>query len=147
MLTMQQDTIFGNIKMEQGLDPITLSYQGLKARYHPSSIQFYGVYRNNQYQHFKTITSKGGRSLFVEIMERGAVDLYKYSELHIRENEVYDRYIYLIKNIDDKLIYMSSSSYQRILANFLKKHPNLLTQLAISSYEEVPKLIKQYNQR
>ena len=146
MLTLQKDTLFGDIFLQRGIDPIVFKHKGLKMNYHPSSIQFFGIFRNNGYQHFKVLRSKQGKAVFVEIMGIGKIYLYKYTEEHIFPNLTLNRYVYLMGESDEKLTTISSSSYQRILGHFFKKNPALLTQLATTSFAEVPKLIYQYNQ-
>jgi len=146
ILTLQKDTLFGEILVTQGIDPIAFKHQGHKMSYHPSSIKYFGIFRNKAYHHFKVLKSKEGKAVFVEIMATGKINLYKYTEKHIFPNSTLNRYVYLMGASDKQLITFSSSSYQRILGHFLKKRPSLLAQLTSSSFSEVPKLINQYNQ-
>lgn len=146
ILTLQKDTLFGEILINQGIDPIAFKHQGHKMSYHPSSIQFFGVFRDEEYQHFKVFKSQEGKAVFVEIMATGKINLYKYTEKHIFPNSTLKRYVYLMGPSDGKLTTLSSSSYQRILRHFLKKRPSLLAQLTSASFTEVPNLINQYNQ-
>ena len=113
--------------------------------YYPPSIQFFGVFRNNIYRHFKTLRSKKGQAFFVQIMANSRIKLYKYTEEHIYPNSTLKRYVYLMGPMDDQLITLSSSNYQRILNEFLKGKPALLAQLENTSFKEVPQLIKRYN--
>jgi len=146
LLTLNQDTLYGKILTEQaGLAPIIFIYKRQKMNYHPSSIQFFGLFREQVYQHFKTLKSEKGRAFFVQIMATGNIKLYKYSEEHIFAYATLRRYVYLMGTTDDNLTSISSSSYQRILGNFLEDTPSLLAQLANTTFDEVPQLIKQYN--
>lgn len=146
ILTLQQDTLYGKILIEpNGLAPITFIYEGQKMQYYPSSIQFFGIFRENKYQHFKTLKSNNGGAFFVQIMVVGKLTLYKYSEEHIFPNATLNRYVYLMGTIDEALTTISSSNYQRILGGFLEGQTALLSKLADTSFEEVPQLIRVYN--
>jgi len=148
LLTLNQDTLFGKILTEaNGLAAIKFIYKGKKMTYHPSSIQFFGIYREGRYQHFRTFKSEEGRAFFVQIMTIGKIKLYKYSEEHIFTDATLSRYVYLMRTTDDDLTTISSSSYQRILGDFLKDKPSLLAQLANTTFAEVPQLIKQHNKK
>jgi len=146
LLTLKQDTLYGKIVTNSnGLAPITFVYGGHKMNYHPPSIQFFGVFRNKRYQHFKTLKSKNGQAFFVQIMVNNGIKLYKYTEEHIYFNSILERYVYLMGPTDDELMTLSSSNYQRILGDFLKEKPFLLAQLENTSFEKVPQLLEQYN--
>lgn len=146
LLTLKQDTLYGKILSQStGLAPITFVYGGHKMNYHPISIQFFGIFRNNIYQHFKTLRSKKGQAFFVQIIANNGIKLYKYKEEHIYPNSTLRRYVYLMGPTDDQLTILSSSNYQRILNKFLKEEPALLAQLENTSFKEVPQLIEQYN--
>ena len=147
ILTLQQDTLFGKIEMEQGQDPITFSHNKKKINYHPSTIQYFGIFENKQYQRFKSLTSLGGKSIFVKILVEGKIKVYKYTEEHVYPNSTLNRYVYLMGYSDDALVTVSSSAYQRMVGYFLKEHPNLLLELANYSFDEVPQIIEQYNER
>lgn len=147
LLTLKQDTLYGKIlSQSHGLAPITFIYESQKMNYHPTSIQFFGLFRNNIYQHFKTLRSEKGQAFFVQIIENNGIKLYKYKEEHIYPNSTLVRYVYLMGPTDDQLTTLSSSNYQRILNDFLKEEPALLAQLENTSFQEVPELIKQYNE-
>lgn len=145
ILTLQKDTIFGKIVEREGKEPITFIHNKLKVYYHPSTIQSFGVFRENRYQRYKSLRSKEGQTFFVEILGQGKVNLYKYTELNIIKKAQVKRYVYMIDTHDHELIIFSSSTYQRILGTFLKEYPSLVAQLANCSYHEVPILIEQYN--
>lgn len=145
ILTLQKDTLFGEILMEQGLDPIIFKHKGLKIQYYPSSIQFFGILKDNKYHHFKSLKSKYGRAVFAQIMATGKTQLYKYSEKHLFPNSTLSRFVYLMGATDNQLTTISSSSYQRILRDFFKDTSTLLSQLTNTSFDDVPKLIKQHN--
>lgn len=146
LLTLKQDTLYGKILSKPyGLAPITFVYGGHKMNYHPTSIQFFGLFRNKTYQHFKTIRSEKGQAFFVQIMANNGIRLYKYKEEHVYPNNTLGRYVYLMGPTDDQLTTLSSSNYQRILNEFLKEEPALLAQLENTSFKEVPQLIEQYN--
>lgn len=146
ILTLQQDTLYGELLMESsGLAPITFIYEGQKMQYYPPSIQFFGIFRDKEYQHFKTLKSKNGRTFFVQRMAIGNITLYKYSEEHIFPNATLNRYVYLMGVSDEALTTISSSNYQRILGDFLEGQSTLLAKLADTSFEEVPQLIRIYN--
>ena len=101
LLTLQQDTLYGKILTESyGSAPITFIYGKNKMIYQPSSIQFFGIYRDKNYRHFKSLTSEGGKSIFVQIMVNGPIKLYKYSEEHIHINTTQKRYVYFFGSAD-----------------------------------------------
>ncbi len=147
LLTLKKDTLFGKILTEKrGLAPIVFVYGKQKMNYYPSSIQFYGIFRDKTYQHFKTLKSKEGKAFFVQIIANGNIQLYKYLEKHIYTHSTLRRYVYLMGRSDEQLMTISSSNYQRILGDFLKEQPSLLSKLTTVSFAEVPQLIHQYNQ-
>lgn len=147
ILTLQQDTLYGKVLTEpSGLAPITFIYEKQRMNYHPSSIQFFGIFRNKEYQHFKALKTKEGRAYFVQIMSNGKLNFYKYSEEHIFTYATLNRYVYLMGTSDNQLTTLSSSSYQRILGDFLEGQPALLSKLEDTSFEEVPLLIELYNE-
>ncbi len=146
LLTLNRDTLHGKIKAESnGLAPITFVYEGHKMNYRPNSIQFFGIFRDNAYQHFKTLRSKKGQAFFVQVMVDDNIKLYKYAEEHIFPSSTLKRYVYLIGATDDQLTTLSSSNYQRILSEFFKENLPLLAQLKNTSFKEVPQLLKQYD--
>ena len=146
ILTLQQDTLYGKIvTASSGLSPITFTYEKQRMNYHPSSIQFFGIFRDKEYQHFKTLKSKNGGAFFVQIMVDDTIKLYKYSEEHIFPNATLNRYVYLMGASDETLTTISSSSYHRILSDFLEGQPALLSKLENVSFAEVPLLIELYN--
>lgn len=147
ILTLKQDTLHGKILTEpSGLAPIIFIYERQRMNYHPSSIQFFGIFRDKEYQHFKTLKTKEGRAYFVQIIVVGKIKLYKYSEEHIFPNATLNRYVYLMGTADEALTTISSSSYQRILGDFLKEQPALLSKLENTAFEEIPQLIELYNE-
>lgn len=145
ILTLQQDTLYGRILTKPyGLAPITFIYGRDRMTYHPSSIQFFGIYRDKEFCHFKTLRSDEGKAIFVQILLDKPLKLYKYKEEHLLINATLKRYVYFMGLTDDQLITLSSSNYQRILSNFLKEKPILLSKLANVSFGEVPQLLAQY---
>ena len=145
ILTLQKDTLFGKIIEREGREPITFTHRNLKVNYHPSTIQSFGVYRNDSYQRYKSLKSEGGRTFFVEILLQGKINLYKFTEENLLKEGRVLRYVYMLDTHDEDLIIFSSSTYQRILGAFFKEYPSLVAQLSNYSYHEVPRLIEQYN--
>ncbi len=145
ILTLQKDTLFGKIIEREGREPITFTHGNSKVNYHPSTIQSFGIYRNDRYQKYKSIKSDGGRTFFVEVLLQGKINLYKFTEENVLKEGRVLRYVYMMDIPDNELIIFSSSTYQRILGAFFKEYPSLVTQLSNYSYHEVPRLIEQYN--
>jgi len=146
LLTMKQDTLYGKVlTASNGLAPIQFVYGGHRMNYYPTSIEFFGVFRDNNYRHFKTLRSRRGQAFFVEIMVNDYMKLYKYKEEHINYKTTTIRYVYLVGPSDDKLTVLSSSTFQSTLGKFLKEKPNMLTALRETTFHELPQLIRHYN--
>lgn len=146
ILTLKQDTLFGKIDVELGREPISFRYKKLQLIYHPSTIQSFGIFRQEQYHRFKTLkNATGDTSFFVEIMVEGKNNLYKFDDKYVFENRTL-RYLYIMENEANELFPISSSSYQRILGAILKDYPDLLLMLKQITFAQVPQLIKQYNE-
>jgi len=146
ILTLQQDTLFGKIRVELGREPISFKYKKLNLDYHPSTIQSFGIFREKEYRRFKTLKSPSGKAaFFVEIIVEGKNNLYKFDDKYI-SNPKQLRYIYFIENEADELSPISSSTYQRKLGRMLKDYPHLLSILEQSTFAQVPQLIQQYNE-
>lgn len=146
ILTIEQDTLYGRIVVNQGKDPISFKYDGHKLTYHPSTIQYFGIYRDAQHRKFRSLSSPSGRRFFVEVLLEGTVNLYKLTEKHLYANSTLDRYVYLLGSSDEALTTVTSSSYQRILKLFLVDYPHLQTKLTNTSFAEIPQIIQEYNQ-
>ncbi|MEM1120469.1 MAG: hypothetical protein AAGJ18_08450 [Bacteroidota bacterium] len=142
---MQKDTLFGKISMDVGKLPITFIHHKRKFNYHPSTIQSFGIFAEKGYKIYETLKSKEGHSIFVEVMVQGKLNLYKYTEKRNLKESIRYRYVYFFGFSKDALSIMSSSSYQRILGEFFRAYPDVLSELKRTTFENVPSLMEYYN--
>ena len=148
ILTLHKDTIFGQVRTNSEADHITFIHQRKRIYFHPKTLQAFGIYKKESkgYQVFKSITNARGQSMFVEVLNEGKVNLYKYQKNEIIAQAKYHKELYYIGHSDNKLIPMTPNSYARTMKVLVKDYPNLLTQLEHISYNEVSQIIASYNQ-
>ncbi|GEM_PF-2806312 len=149
ILTLHKDTIFGQVKINPKVNHISFTHQRKRIYFHPKTLQAFGIYKKESkaYQVFKSITNARGQSMFVEVLNEGKLKLYKYQKQEVIAQAKYHRELYYIGRSDKKLVTMTPDSYETTMKVIIKNHPNLLTQLAHTSYQEVPQIIASYNQQ
>ena len=146
ILTLNQDTLYGEITIYRDKSPIIFKYHKKKMRYHPNTLQAFGILENDEYHQFKSLKSQNGIAVFAQLMTEGPLYLYKYREQHVYSSHTLERYVYFLGESDKNLTTLSSSSYKRILGQLFNKYPNFLAKLNASSFSEVPKIISFLNQ-
>jgi len=144
ILTISQDTLYGKIKFNQKPGIITFRYKGKKVAFHASTINYFGVNRDGITRVYKPLVNNWKKDIFVEVLSEGNVNLYYYDTAG---NDLYtsaDPFRYYIGNSDIYPIRMSPRSYRFLMKMMVTGQPDLLAQL--SGYEDVPRIIKRYNQ-
>lgn len=148
ILTLHKDTVFGQIKINPDEEHITFTHQRKRIYFHPKTLKAFGIYKKitKAYQVYKSITNARGQSMFVEVLNEGKVNLYKYQKNKIIAQAKYYKEFYYIGHSDKKLVTMTPDSYEKTMKAFVKDHPNLLTKIEHISYQEVSQIIASYNQ-
>lgn len=148
ILTLHKDTIFGQIKINGKNDQISFTHQRKRLYFHPKTLQAFGIYQKEEkeYRMFKSITNANGKNMFVEVLNEGKVNLYKYKKNDIIAQARYYNELYYIGRTDQNLVTMTPDSYERTIKVLVQNHPKLLTQIKHITYKEIPQIIAAYNQ-
>lgn len=144
ILTLSLDTLYGKIRFSPKAESISFHHKGKKTIFHVSTLSYFGVNRNGKTQVYKILVNHWKEYIFVKVLAEGKLDLYyydtKYNERYTRS----DPYRYYIGNEQINPIRMSPRSYRHILERMLTDRAGLMAQL--SDYEDVPRIVRQYNQ-
>ncbi len=143
ILTMKQDTLYGKVKFNNKLDGITFRYKGEKIEFHASTITYFGVKNKGITRVYKTLINNWEEYIFVEVIDEGKLNLYYYDTAGNDRYTSADPFRYYIGDSDIYPIRMSPRSYKSMMKMMFKGQPNLLAEL--SDYEDVPRIIKEYN--
>jgi len=147
ILTLNKDTIFGNVTLNAGEEHITFKYKRKRVYFHPKTLKAFGVYdKKSGYKYFKSITNIRGTSMFVEVLTEGSFNLYKYEKIETIADRKYTKNLYYIGRTDGLLSTVTPDSYEKVLKALVKKHPMLSTKAETSSYREFPNVVASINQ-
>lgn len=143
ILSLNQDTLFGKITFSLKAETISFKHKGKKTNFHISTLTYFGVNRNGKNLVYKTLINHWKEYIFVQVLSEGKLDLYHYDTKYNERYTRSDPYRYYIGNTDIYPIRMSPRSYRHILERMITDQSSLLAQQY--NYEDVPKIIKQYN--
>lgn len=147
ILTLHQDTIYGKVKINDNDPHITFIHKRKRLYFHPAALRYFGVYKEGQYQRFKSVKNAKGKHLFAEVLLEGKMKLYKYREyVKNKEGILTLKELYFIGKSDEKLITMYPNSFNLILEVLAKEKPALLAKAHTVNYKEVPRFVASYNQ-
>ena len=144
ILTMNKDTLYGKVKFSGKSDIINFNYKGEKVDFHASTIDYFGVHRKGQTHIYKTLINNWKEYIFVEVLSEGRLNLYYYDTAGNHRYTSADPYRYYIGNEEIYPIRMSPRAYKNMMKMMVKDQPDLLTQMG--DYEDVPRIIRKYNQ-
>lgn len=146
ILTMQKDTLFGNIKNNLDWESITFVHRKKKVYFHAGTIQYFSIFRNGAYLKYKSIKDTNGNNLFVQILSEGKIKLYKAAEQYHRFAKfIHFETVYYVGPSDKDLVAMSELDYAIFIKNITKEFPELAPELKLLSFENLPKLVARYN--
>lgn len=146
LLTMNKDTLFGKIKINPHWETITFVHHKKRVNFHATTIQYFGIYKDGKYQHYKSINDIDGTDFFVEILSEGKIKLYKAAEQYFRFARFeHFEVIYYVGSSDDELVPMSELEFNIFIKNIAKEFPHLAQELEQLSFGEFPKLVAMYN--
>ncbi|MFK7981120.1 MAG: hypothetical protein AB8G86_14130 [Saprospiraceae bacterium] len=147
ILTLHKDTVFGQIKINPDEEHITFTHQRKRIYFHPKTLKAFGIYKKDTkaYHVYKSITNARGQSMFVEVLNEGKVNLYKYQKNKTIAAVKYHKEFYYLGHSDKKLVTLTPDYYEKTMEVLVKDHPDLLTKIAHISYREVPQIIASYN--
>lgn len=147
ILTINQDTLFGNIKNNLDWESITFVHQKKKVFFHAGTIQYFSIFRNGEYLRYKSIKDTNGTNLFVQILNEGKIKLYKAAEQYHRFAKFnhFER-MYYVGPSEEDLVAMNELDYSIFIKNIAKEFPDLAPELKLLSFENLPKLVAMYNE-
>lgn len=147
ILTLNQDTIFGNVTLNSSVAHIIFKHKRKKVYFHPKTLKAFGVFDKAEgYKYYKSITNARGTSMFVEVLTEGSFNLYKYQKTKVTANAKYTKNLYYIGRTDEKLSTITPDSYENAIKALVKTHPVLSTKAENSSFNEFPNLVASLNQ-
>lgn len=145
ILTLNQDTLFGKIKINLKSDLITFIHNKKRINFHAKTINSFSIYHAGNYKHYKTVCTANGKELFVQILKEGKLNLYKLQQ---NATDFYSYKLdnkYLVGSSDKNLITVTPNSFERFLKVLVKDHPTLVAQLDKTKFKDVPEIIASYN--
>ncbi len=144
ILTLNQDTLYGKVSFNPKAKLVSFRHKGKKTFFHVSTLTYFGINRNGNTQVYKILVNHWKEYIYVEVLSEGKLDLYYYDTKYNERYTRADPYRYYIGNDTMHPIRMSPRSYKYILKYMLTDESELLAQL--SDYEDVPRIVRQYNQ-
>lgn len=145
ILTLNQDTLYGKIKFSRNDKSVTFRHNKKKTKFKATTINYFGLQDQNEMKVYTVATLYPREDVFVEVITEGEVNLYYYDTRQSKHYIDGDEYRYFVGNSELEPIKISPRSYKGILKYFLKEQPALLNEL--QDYEDVPRIIKKYNQQ
>lgn len=147
ILTLNKDTIFGNVTLNTSVAHITFTHKRKRVYFHPKTLKAFGIFdKKKGYKYYKSITNNRGTAMFVEVLDQGPIKLYKYQKREKIANAEYSKSLYYIGRSDEALSTITPNSYEQTMKALVKDHPALLTQVERISYQQVPNIIASLNQ-
>lgn len=144
ILTMNKDTLYGKVKINVKSDILTFQYKGEKVEFHASTIDYFGIHRKGKTRIYKTLINNWEEYIFVEVLTEGRLNLYYYDTAGNHRYTSADPFRYYIGNESIYPIRMSPRAYKNMMEMMVKDQPDLLAQMG--DYEDVPRIIRKYNQ-
>jgi len=148
ILTMSGDTLYGEIKFSRSSKQVTFYRYGIKKRktkFQASTISYFGLSDKKDYQKVYTVVKMHPlEEVFVEVLTKGKINLFYYDTSESKHYINGDRYRYFVSTSELRPIKISPRSYKQILKTLMKEHPELVKQL--KNYEDVPRIVRKYNQ-
>ena len=143
IISLTKDTIFGKVYLHDA-PKVTFKHQRKKIQFHPSSIGYFGIYEDGQYQMYKSIKNAKGFAAVVKVLSEGKLKLYEYKKKYNFQNPTSSS-TYMIGFSDDKLFTLSTAYFNAVIKGLIEDEPSILTQLATTEYQKIPELVNAYN--
>jgi len=148
LISMNGDTVFGQIKFFAHSNKIVFKKGSAKATFFPETISQFSVYKKqtNSFDSYKTIRINKEEEVFLKVLANGAIELYEAIE-HDTSNllELKVKKSYYLGRTDKSLHLLVPEYYEPVLYHYLKDNPAIVAKIKGVTFYDIPDLIKTYN--